>query len=86
LNTSAIGVVKASNGVLCRDKFKKIKRYSQLYNPSQNYVTVYLYVSNEGGDMILKSGSISQTKMMKISQLTRVLLHPKAAESTHDKV
>ncbi len=66
LNTSAIGVVKASNSLLCRDKFKKIKRYSGLQNPSQNHVTVYLYVSNEGGNMILKSGLTSQTKMMKI--------------------
>jgi len=66
LNTSTIGVGKASNSVLCRDKFKKIKRYSRLQNPSRNYATVYLYVSNEGSNMILKSGSIFQRKKDKM--------------------
>jgi hypothetical protein len=44
------------------DKFKKIKRYSRLCNPSKNYISVYLNVSNEGGSRILKSGSTSQNK------------------------
>jgi len=44
------------------DKFKKIKRYSRLCNPSKNYITAYLNVSNEGSNRILKSGSTSQNK------------------------
>ena len=50
------------------DKFKKIKRYSRLCNPFKNYISAYLNVSNEGGNRILKSGSTSQTKMMKVKR------------------